>query len=474
MGKTLDKTLDLLIDHGVVDVVCAAVDAFREGLGGVAIAALVGLAVAHVAAGRLGSALACAWCALGQGGKRGVAALAALAVVESDYRWLRMATDAEGDAAWLARHAFAFAAVAALALRFASEPVWVFVPEGPRRSWAALPVFGAAAAVAGKCFCVASAATNMDALLGGAFAAVAAAAVGLAAARTCRGHLGAVALMAAVAASSAARCERWCGGGAPESLVGELHVDDHPDLASLFDAAVALIGDEADYRALIDHPRAANGGAASEHAYHRRRAAADFAGEAVPLLQDLVVELRHRKRELRALFGRYAPFGAAPLVDELPAPDEACVRIRDGNGTAFDRACNTGIGTAWKLRGTPEAMGNFRRLANRVLATNVSRGYHLNSLFYPPDSFAMWHANSFDTAAYRLYLVRVRGNASYAYVDDGGATVRAPDRDGVARVFRIDACARRWHSIVVDDGSRWSFGFMLPQAKALELLGRAA
>ena len=119
-------------------------------------------------------------------------------------------------------------------------------------------------------------------------------------------------------------------------------------------------------------------------------------------------------------------------------------------------------------------MGNFRRLANRVLATNVSRGYHLNSLFYPPDSFAMWHANSFDTAAYRLYLVRVRGNASYAYVDDGGATVRAPDRDGVARVFRIDACARRWHSIVVDDGSRWSFGFMLPQAKALELLGRAA
>ena len=474
MGKTLDKTLDLLIDHGVVDVVCAAVDAFREGLGGVAIAALVGLAVAHVAAGRLGSALACAWCALGQGGKRGVAALAALAVVESDAYVLRMATDAEGDAAWLARHACAFCAVAALALRFASEPVWVFVPEGPRRSWAALPVFGAAAAVAGKCFCVASAATNMDALLGGAFAAVAAAAVGLAAARTCRGHLGAVALMAAVAASSAARCERWCGGGAPESLVGELHVDDHPDLASLFDAAVALIGDEADYRALIDHPRAANGGAASEHAYHRRRAAADFAGEAVPLLQDLVVELRHRKRELRALFGRYAPFGAAPLVDELPAPDEACVRIRDGNGTAFDRACNTGIGTAWKLRGTPEAMGNFRRLANRVLATNVSRGYHLNSLFYPPDSFAMWHANSFDTAAYRLYLVRVRGNASYAYVDDGGATVRAPDRDGVARVFRIDACARRWHSIVVDDGSRWSFGFMLPQAKALELLGRAA
>ena len=474
MGKTLDKTLDLLIDHGVVDVVCAAVDAFREGLGGVAIAALVGLAVAHVAAGRLGSALACAWCALGQGGKRGVAALAALAVVESDAYVLRMATDAEGDAAWLARHACAFCAVAALALRFASEPVWVFVPEGPRRSWAALPVFGAAAAVAGKCFCVASAATNMDALLGGAFAAVAAAAVGIAAARTCRGHLGAVALMAAVAASSAARCERWCGGGAPESLVGELHVDDHPDLASLFDAAVALIGDEADYRALIDHPRAANGGAASEHAYHRRRAAADFAGEAVPLLQDLVVELRHRKRELRALFGRYAPFGAAPLVDELPAPDEACVRIRDGNGTAFDRACNTGIGTAWKLRGTPEAMGNFRRLANRVLATNVSRGYHLNSLFYPPDSFAMWHANSFDTAAYRLYLVRVRGNASYAYVDDGGATVRAPDRDGVARVFRIDACARRWHSIVVDDGSRWSFGFMLPQAKALELLGRAA
>jgi hypothetical protein len=280
--------------------------------------------------------------------------------------------------------------------------------------------------------------------------------------------------MAAVAASSAARCERWCGGGAPQSLVGELHVADHPDLASLFDAAVALIGDEADYRALIDHPRAANGGAASEHAYHRRRAAADFAGESVPLLQDLVVELRHRKRELRALAGRYAPFGAAPLVDELPAPDEACVRIRDGNGTAFDRACNTGIGTAWKLRGTPEAMGNFRRLANRVLATNVSRGYHLNSLFYPPDSFAMWHANSFDTAAYRLYLVRVRGNASYAYVDDGGATVRAPDRDGVARVFRIDACARRWHSIVVDDGSRWSFGFMLPQAKALELLGRAA
>ena len=474
MGKTLDKTLDLLIDHGVVDVVCAAVDAFREGLGGVAIAALVGLAVAHVAAGRLGSALACAWCALGQGGKRGVAALAALAVVESDAYVLRMATDAEGDAAWLARHAFAFAAVAALALRFASEPVWVFVPEGPRRSWAALPAFGAAAAIAGNGFCVASAATNMDALLGGAFAAVAAAAVGIAAARTCRGHLGAVALMAAVAASSAARCERWCGGGAPESLVGELHVDDHPDLASLFDAAVALIGDEADYRALIDHPRAANGGAASEHAYHRRRAAADFAGEAVPLLQDLVVELRHRKRELRALFGRYAPFGAAPLVDELPAPDEACVRIRDGNGTAFDRACNTGIGTAWKLRGTPEAMGNFRRLANRVLATNVSRGYHLNSLFYPPDSFAMWHANSFDTAAYRLYLVRVRGNASYAYVDDGGATVRAPDRDGVARVFRIDACARRWHSIVVDDGSRWSFGFMLPQAKALELLGRAA
>ena len=474
MGKTLDKTLDLLIDRGVVDVVCAAVDAFREGLGGVAIAALVGLAVAHVAAGRLGSALACAWCALGQGGKRGVAALAALAVVETDYRWLRMATDAEGDAAWLARHACAFGAVAALTLRFASEPVWVFVPEGPRRSWAALPVFGAAAAVAGKGFCVASAATSMDALLGGAFAAAAAAAVALAAARSCRGHLGAAALMAAVAASSAARCERWCGGGAPQSLVGELHVADHPDLASLFDAAVALIGDEADYRPLIDHPRAANGGAASEHAYHRRRAAADFAGEAVPLLQDLVVELRHRKRELRALAGRYAPFGAAPLVDELPTPDEACVRIRDGNGTAFDRACNTGIGTAWKLRGTPEAMGNFRRLANRVLATNVSRGYHLNSLFYPPDSFAMWHANSFDTAAYRLYLVRVRGNASYAYVDDGGATVRAPDRDGVARVFRIDACARRWHSIVVDDGSRWSFGFMLPQAKALELLGRAA
>ena len=72
------------------------------------------------------------------------------------------------------------------------------------------------------------------------------------------------------------------------------------------------------------------------------------------------------------------------------------------------------------------------------------------------------------------WIVWPGDNKTYAYVDDGGATVRAPDRDGVARVFRIDACARRWHSIVVDDGSRWSFGFMLPQAKALELLGRAA
>ena len=42
-----------------------------------------------------------------------------------------------------------------------------------------------------------------------------------------------------------------------------------------------------------------------------------------------------------------------------------------------------------------------------------------------------------------------------------------------ARIFRVGRCARRYHSIVVGAGLRFSFGFILTDAKAKELLGRA-
>ena len=42
-----------------------------------------------------------------------------------------------------------------------------------------------------------------------------------------------------------------------------------------------------------------------------------------------------------------------------------------------------------------------------------------------------------------------------------------------ARLFRVGRCDRRWHSIVVDSGLRFSFGYMLSDKTAAGLIARA-
>lgn len=42
-----------------------------------------------------------------------------------------------------------------------------------------------------------------------------------------------------------------------------------------------------------------------------------------------------------------------------------------------------------------------------------------------------------------------------------------------ARLFRVGRCDRRWHSIVVDSGLRFSFGYLLSDAAAASLVARA-
>ena len=449
-----------------------AVDASAQALSATCLSLL---ATAHLSAGRVVCAAACAWCVV-VGGRSGAGlsyVVCILGVVESDTWPLRFATSAEGDLAWFVRHASAVSAFAFLVVGFFSARVRVAAPE-PRRSWSPLVVLAASAAAATRATCLAAAATHMDGVLGGALASAAFGGCAIAAAAASfRRHVFVVAAAAVAAASTG--CRGRCAGGLPESLVGELSIRDHEGLSSLFDAAMALVGDEAAFgEALVSHPHRGGGGARSEHAYHRARAAADFAGEPVPMLQDLILDLRHKKRELRVAVARLLPSLGAPVIPRRES--EACVQIRSPDGATFDRACSAGIGTAWKLRGEADAMFALRRAARTVLASPSGSGvtgYHLNSLFYPPDAFAMWHANVFDVSAYRLYIVHLRGNSTFAYVDDEGDTVRRADYDGVARVFRIDACRRRWHSIHVEPGStRWSFGFMLPEDVAATLLAR--
>ena len=106
--------------------------------------------------------------------------------------------------------------------------------------------------------------------------------------------------------------------------------------------------------------------------------------------------------------------------------------------------------------------------------------HHHNYLVYHGGAFAMWHANTFDVQAWRLYLVQTTGNATFSYVDAAiQKTVRRPevatgggDPYTVARLFRIGRCGRTWHSILVDSGVRFSFGFMLTDATAADLARR--
>ena len=78
------------------------------------------------------------------------------------------------------------------------------------------------------------------------------------------------------------------------------------DVTEVFLASLKLLGDNAQldgdlgsaFDAVARRPPG-GGGARTEDAWHRRNAAADWAGERVPLQQDLILELRHTKLELR-------------------------------------------------------------------------------------------------------------------------------------------------------------------------------
>mgnify|MGYP006879433987 CR=1 FL=1 len=157
-------------------------------------------------------------------------------------------------------------------------------------------------------------------------------------------------------------------------------------------------------------------GARTEDAWHRRNAAADWAGERVPLQQDLILELRHTKLELRHHATRLVwGAGAAPPRQ----PERACVDLGGGR-----RACPAGVGTAWRLRGHFSYEAQARKVAQRRL--NVTDGRR-NALLYPPGAHAAWHANTFDSTPgnnWRLYLAITTGNATFLFSDENGTTLR--------------------------------------------------
>ena len=387
--------------------------------GALALASTCGLCVAHASACRFGIAGLCVVCSvvwvpalLGETKDLrvdGVAVactvgVACLSLVESDS--FALATDDETELAWLARHGLAVFGARFGAIRCASaaagrcaSAALAWAPGATSRRSDALASI-CFSAVASRAYCAATRARTMSAVFDG--ACLAAVAGGSAAAALLGRRPEAVrragapatsvrrrsvaAAVAAVAAVAAAPREcAWCvqgDVGADPGDVGaviELEVRAHADLAALWDAAYALVGDADDggvdaYARLAVHPWRGGGGASSEHAYHRRRTVAEWAGETLPLQQDVVVELRHRKRELRAYVLRLlrSVFGdaAAPPSD----PDDACVVLDAPSGPrrGFDRACSTGIGTAWKLRGDVFALNRVKRVAKNAL--NVTDG----------------------------------------------------------------------------------------------------
>ena len=250
------------------------------------------------------------------------------------------------------------------------------------------------------------------------------------------------------------------------------------DVTEVFLASLKLLGDNAQldgdlgsaFDAVARRPPG-GGGARTEDAWHRRNAAADWAGERVPLQQDLILELRHTKLELRHHATRLVwGAGAAPPRQ----PERACVDLGGGR-----RACPAGVGTAWRLRGHFSYEAQARKVAQRRL--NVTDGRR-NALLYPPGAHAAWHANTFDSTPgnnWRLYLAITTGNATFLFSDENGTTVRLREsaRPGTpsfaARLFRVGRCDRRWHSIVVDSGLRFSFGYMLSDKTAAGLIARA-
>ena len=126
-----------------------------------------------------------------------------------------------------------------------------------------------------------------------------------------------------------------------------------------------------------------------------------------------------------------------------------------------------------------ETLRAARKVAQRRL--NVTDGRR-NALLYPPGAHAAWHANTFDSTPgnnWRLYLAITTGNATFLFSDENGTTVRLREsaRPGTpsfaARLFRVGRCDRRWHSIVVDSGLRFSFGYMLSDKTAAGLIARA-
>ena len=103
------------------------------------------------------------------------------------------------------------------------------------------------------------------------------------------------------------------------------------DVTEVFLASLKLLGDNAQldgdlgsaFDAVARRPPG-GGGARTEDAWHRRNAAADWAGERVPLQQDLILELRHTKLELRHHATRLVwGAGAAPPRQ----PERACVEL---------------------------------------------------------------------------------------------------------------------------------------------------
>ena len=485
----------------VSDGVAAAVDAVELAAhaGGLFFGA--GLIGAHAAASRLLWAAGCAWCVYrwtfsSERAARTafLAALAAvLSVVESDT--LVLATPDETEVVWLLRHlmtpallgcigaysvvALGRAAGAGLASNGEKPPArharTTRARKGPHHAVVAA-AFAYAAALSA---CRTTRAPQAKALLGRGATAVAAACAGLAAAVA--GPPLAVAFASGAAAAYGIQTEdcAFClGDDAGPSVVAELDPADFgEDVAVVFLASLKLLGDNVqlggDIGAAFDSipQHRGGGGARSEDAWHKMNAAGDWAGEVIPLQQDLILELRHIKLELRHHVTRFVwGESSAPPRD----PTKACVDLGGGR-----KACPAGVGTAWKIKGHFSYEAQARKIAKRNL--NVTDGRR-NALLYPPGAHAAWHANTFDSTPgnnWRLYLAITTGNATFLFSDENGTTVRSREvaQDGAphaaARLFRVGRCDRRWHSIVVDSGLRFSFGYLLSDTAAAGLISRA-
>ena len=140
----------MLIVEALRDVAASGVVAVDASAQALSATCLSLLGAAHLSAGRVVCAAACAWCVV-VGGRSGAGlsyVVCILGVVESDTWPLRFATSAEGDLAWFVRHASSASAFAFLVVGFFSARASAISQSPALRFWGPFAAFIGAPSVA--------------------------------------------------------------------------------------------------------------------------------------------------------------------------------------------------------------------------------------------------------------------------------------------------------------------------------------